>query len=230
MRIFFFFILNLQIINAQEYRISILGVDVCNVNQIFKPDGKIEFSTENIGIPAIIWPAKNHYHSEFDSTTFNLISWSKNINQGNFKQKISANYIDSIGTIEYDDKKVQVPVNTKNIFSLLAMVQVRQPSSLDTRWFNFEQEGSVGKARFIWSDTVTIEHNNKRELCDHYRLDIVIKNESKLYKESDYFLGEILAPGMVKQLWVSRKKPKKIIKATFKTMGIPLTAIIYEQN
>tara|TARA_S200000501_G_scaffold44353_1_gene35904 strand:+ start:49 stop:735 length:687 start_codon:yes stop_codon:yes gene_type:complete len=228
LKILFFFILILEIINAQEYKIKIFGIDVCNVSQILNPEGKIEFSTENIGIPGKIWPAKNYYYSEFDSSTFNLIHWSKNIKQGNFKQKINANYVDSIRTIEYGNIKVQIPENTKNIFSLLAIAQIKQHSFLDTRWFNFEQEGSIGKARFVWSDTVTVEYSNKKVLCDHYRLDIEIKKESNLYEKSDYFLGEILAPGMVKQLWVSRKKPKKIIKATFKTMGIPLTAIINE--
>ena len=189
---------------------------------------KIEFSTENVGLAGIIWPAKNYYHCEFDSSTFNITKWSKKINQGSFKQKFVANYIDSIGTIEYDEKKVEVLDNTKNIFSLLAMAQVKQHSYLDTRWLNFEQEGSVGKARFVWSDSVTIEYNNKKVLCDHYRLDIKIKTKSDLYEKSDYFLGQILAPGMVKQLWISREEPKKIIKATFKTMGIPITAIIYE--
>jgi len=230
LRVLFFIVFIFALINAQEYRISILGVDVCIVTQNFETDGRIDFSTENIGIPGIIWPAKNFYHSKFDSLTFNLISWSKNISQGSFKQKISANYIDSISTIEYNNKKFRVQNNTKNIFSLLAMAQVKGASYLDTQWFNFEHEGSTGKARFVWSDSVTIEHNKKKEICDHYRLDIEIKNKSNLYEKSDYFLGEILAPGMVKQIWVSRKQPKKIIKATFKTMGIPLTAIIYEQN
>tara|TARA_B100001996_G_C18650269_1_gene589130 strand:- start:688 stop:1383 length:696 start_codon:yes stop_codon:yes gene_type:complete len=231
LRTLFFFVLILTVIKAQEYRISIFGVDVCIVHQNLKmEEGNITFSTENIGITSILWPAKNFYNSEYDSSTFNLIKWSKNISQGTFKQKTSGNFIDSIGTIEYNKKMIPVLDNTKNIFSLLAMVQTKEHSYLDTKWFNFEHEGSTGKARFVWSDSVTIEHNNKKEICDHYRLDVAIDTEYKLYEKSDYFLGEILSPGMVKQLWVSRKNPKKIIKATFKTMGIPLKAIIYEQN
>lgn len=219
----------LAIINAQEYKISVFGIDACVVNQTFKTKTKITFSTNNIGIPGMIWPAKNFYSTEFDSLNFNLISWSKKINQGSFKQKLSANYIDSVGAIIYNNKNiVSVSKKTKNIFSLLAMAQSKESSYLDTRWFNFENEGAIGRARFVWADSVTIEYNDIKELCDHYRLDIEITKESKLNEKSDYFLGEILAPGMVKQIWVSRNKPKRIIKATFKTLGIPLVAIIYE--
>ena len=98
---------------------------MCNVSQKLDRKSKIEFSTENVGLAGIIWPAKNYYHCEFDSSTFNITKWSKKINQGRFKKKFVDNYIDSIA-VESMMKKVEVLDNTKNIFSLLAMAQVKQ--------------------------------------------------------------------------------------------------------
>ena len=188
-----------------KYKLPHIGWNQINIVK----NGKILFNVTHAS--KICFVPKKYNQDEYilvDSVPAGRgFHWSKNIRQGNFKQKINANYIDSIRTVEYDNIKVQIPENIKNIFSLLAMVQIKQHSFLDTRWFNFEQEGSTGKARFVWSDTVTVEYSNKKVLCDHYRLDIEIKKESNIYEKSDYFLGEILAPGMVKQLWVSRKKP-----------------------
>jgi len=68
-----------------------------------------------------------------------------------------------------------------------------------------------------------------KELCDHYRLDIIIDDDSgKFWEKSDYFMGEIIASGIVRQLWVSRETQKRIIQASIKTMGLPLIALIDE--
>ncbi|MBT4053745.1 MAG: hypothetical protein HOE74_01275, partial [Candidatus Marinimicrobia bacterium] len=52
--------------------------------------------------------------------------------------------------------------------------------------------------------------------------------KNKLDKRSDYFMEEILADGVVKELWVSRKKPKRIMRATLKTKWFPVSATINE--
>jgi hypothetical protein len=66
-------------------------------------------------------------------------------------------------------------------------------------------------------------------LCDHYRLDIIINDDSGKFREnSDYFMDEIIASGIVRQLWVSRETQKRIIQASIKTMGLPLIALIDE--
>ena len=112
---------------------------------------------------------------------------------------------------------------------MLAMVQAANYRELDTHWFPFEHEGQLGKARFVWSDTATINYRKNKELCDHYRLDIIIDDDSGKFREnSDYFMDEIIASDIVRQLWVSRETQKRIIQASIKTMGLPLIALIDE--
>ena len=100
---------------------------------------------------------------------------------------------------------------------------------LDTRWFSFEHEGQLGKARFVWSDTATITYRKNKVLCDHYRLDIIINDDSvKFWENSDYFMEKIVASDIVRQLWISRESEKRIIQASINTMGLTLLAQIYE--
>ena len=54
------------------------------------------------------------------------------------------------------------------------------------------------------------------------------EEKNKLDKRSDYFMEEILEDGVVKELWVSRKKPKRIMRATLKTKWFPVSATINE--
>ncbi|SVB31494.1 uncharacterized protein METZ01_LOCUS184348 [marine metagenome] len=124
---------------------------------------------------------------------------------------------------------IKIPKNIYTIFTLLAMVQSRPYHKLDTKWFDFEQEGQIGQARFVWADTSNTWNGKDSVMCDHYRLDINIEDEEKkLDKRSDYFMEEVLADGVVRELWVSRKKPKRIIRTTLKTNWFPISATINE--
>ena len=154
----------------------------------------------------------------------------KKIRQGEFKKKLSVDFNPATTELVYGSKnKVQITDKTQTIFTLLAMVQTADYRELDTHWFPFEHEGQLGKARFVWSDTTTINYRKNKELCDHYRLDIIIDDDSgKFWEKSDYFMGEIIASGIVRQLWVSRETQKRIIQASIKTMGLPLIALIHE--
>jgi hypothetical protein len=41
-------------------------------------------------------------------------------------------------------------------------------------------------------------------------------------------MEEVLADGVVRELWVSKKKPKRIIRAILKTTWFPISATINE--
>ena len=215
--------------SGQSYSISIFGIPAADVEQTIHASGKIEFTSQNRGIFDLFWPAKNIYSASYDLNSFALKSWSKTIKQGEFKQRVSGE-VDFLGYLVYDEKTmIKIPQDIYTIFTLLAMVQSRPYHTLDTKWFDFEHEGQLGKARFVWADTSNTWNGKDSVMCDHYRLDINIENEkNKLDNRSDYFMEEILADGMVKELWVSRKKTKKIIKATLKTKWFPLSATINE--
>ncbi len=214
---------------GQQYQISILGFPVADVEQTIHDSGKIEFTTENLGIFDLIWPAKNYYTAEYDTNSFALKSWQKNIKQGEFKQNIAAQ-LDSTEILVYDKKnKIDVSPSTYTILTLLAMVQSRPAEDLDTKWFNYEQEGQIGRARFLWADTGNVWYKKDSIRCDHYRLDLEITDASrKINDRSDYFLDEIILEKVVREIWVSRNKPKKIIQATLKTAWFPITAKLNE--
>jgi len=214
---------------GQSYSISIFGIPATDVEQTIHNSGKIEFTSQNRGIFDLFWPSKNFYSASYDSNSFTLKSWGKTIKQGEFKQS-SSGEVDFLGYLVYDkNTMIEIPQDIYTIFTLLAMVQSRPYHNLDTKWFNFEHEGQLGQARFVWADTSNTWNGKDSVMCDHYRLDINIENEkNKLDNRSDYFMEEILVDGVVKELWVSRKKPKRIIKASLKTKWFPVSATINE--
>ena len=215
--------------SGQSYSVSVFGIPAADVEQTIHDSGKIEFTSQNRGIFDLFWPAKNVYGAIYDSNSFALKSWSKTVKQGEFKQKVSGK-VDFLGNLVYDEKTmIKIPKNIYTIFTLLAMVQSRPYHKLDTKWFDFEQEGQIGQARFVWADSSNTWNGQDSVMCDHYRLDINIEDEEKkLDKRSDYFMEEVIAGGVVKELWVSRKKPKRIIRTTLKTNWFPISATINE--
>ena len=105
------------------------------------------------------------------------------------------------------------------------MVQTADYRELDTRRFFFEHEGQLGKARFVWSDTATVTYRKNKVLCDHYRLDIILNDDSgKFWENSDYFMAKIVASDIVRQLWISRESEKRIIQASINTMDLQVLA------
>ena len=230
MKNFVFLCVLSKCISAQEYTISIFGLPIAEVKQTRSHHSTISFETRTTGIADLIWPAKNFYSAQFDSASFGIRGWDKKIRQGEFKKKLSVDFNQATTELVYGSKnKVQITDKTQTIFTLLAMVQAADYRELDTHWFPFEHEGQLGKARFVWSDTTTINYRKNKELCDHYRLDIIIDDDSgKFWEKSDYFMDEIIASGIVRQLWVSRETQKRIIQASIKTMGLPFIALIDE--
>ena len=49
---------------------------------------------------------------------------------------------------------------------------------------------------------------------------------NKLDDKSDYFMGQIVSPDIIRQLWVSRKPKRQIIKASIEIKGIKIIALI----
>ena len=110
---------------------------------------------------------------------------------------------------------------------------------------NFENEENYHKGAFYWniltmmlflmSYAIELKRENwaikyldiDNNLPDNGLKSIIVK-EKKLDKRSDYFMEEVLADGVVRELWVSRKKPKRIIHTTLKTNWFPISATINE--
>ena len=217
-----------NLIRSQDYTIKAFGIPISKVNQNKEGKNKIIFSANNIGIPGLIWPANNLYSSEFDSISYDIIRWEKKIKQGEEKNKLIGEFDPIEFEMSYNmNNVIKTNKPTKNIFSLLAMSQSLSYEDLDTKWFVFEHEGIIGRARFLWADTVSIFIKNNNVLCDHYRLDIKIDDDqNKLDDKSDYFMGQIVSPDIIRQLWVSRKPKRQIIKASIEIKGIKIIALI----
>ena len=137
------------------------------------------------------------------------------------------------GPYKVDDNKISLPNRNTLKSSMEALIHhfklVSEGISVPKGETYVPVEGPRGEVGFVWADTSNTWNGKDSVMCDHYRLDINIEEEkNKLDKRSDYFMEEILADGVVKELWVSRKKPKRIMRATLKTKWFPVLATINE--
>ena len=223
------FFLFIGILIGQTYSLEVLGIKAADITQTIHDTGAIEYTTQTRGIFDLVWPSKNYYRVKYDSQSFGVKNWAKNIIQGEDKFSQYAT-IDSSGNLTYnkiDSLRIQRPI--QNIFSLLAMVQSKKAKEIDTKWFNYEHEGVLGQARFVWADTSNAWNGIDSILCDHYRLDIVLSDSLPgINKNSDYFMNQIILEGIIKELWVSRNEPRYIITAKLKISWFPVIARIVE--
>lgn len=214
---------------AQEYQVTLLYLPCAEVAMSFPSPNQIRFTTKTKGIFDYIWPADNEYITTFDTMTFALREYSKNIKQGSFEQTFYARYNLENGALEFPGESRLRPREIQSIFTLLVRIQQETVAELDTRWFTVDHEGRLFKGRFLWVDSVNIKALGKEIPCDHYRLDLVPLEQSEeepILTHSDYFMSHIIADNAVRQLWVEREEPRRIIKASVTVYGIPVEALI----
>lgn len=212
MRLYITYIFLFYEVSAQQYSISVFGFHASDVNMI-QDSTSIEFQAQTRGIFDLIWPTNNYYKAKFKPDDFSIKSWEKTIKQGPYKTSISG-IINSDGHMVYNKKeKIDVSNDTHNIFSLLAMVNTFDKKILDTKWFEYEHEGNLGRARFIWADSSNVWTLQDSLLCDHYRFDIEIVDSTKNMKTKDYFMNNITSTDIIRELWVTKSKPRRIILA-----------------
>ena len=224
MRIIIIILTAIRIVTAQEYSITILGFNATDVIQNNEDSISISFKAQNRGIFDFIWPTNNYYRTIYNAENFSVQSWEKVINQGKLKEELSGT-IDIKGKVEYNDgTSFKSAEETYNILSLIALVQHYNKDFFDTKWFDFEHDGSIGEARFLWSDSVSLFNVNDSILCDHYRLDINISDTTKKVESSDYFMDNIIREDIVREIWVSRYAPRRIVKAQIKISGLSIVA------
>ena len=210
---------------AQEYSISIFGFHAADVS-LSRDSTSSEYQTNNRGIFDLIWPSSNSYKTVFDKDNYSIKVWEKNIKQGSIKVKVSGS-VTSEGYMKYKDGGgIKIDNETQTVFTILEMAMVMDREYLDTRWFPYEHEGRLGKARLIWADSLNQWSGKDSILCDHYRFDIEITDSTKQVKTSDYFMNNIIRSDCVREIWVSREIPKSIIAAKVSLGPIPVVARI----
>ena len=217
-------------IYSQHYNVYVLGLHAADVVQEKKTAGLIEYTIQNRGIFDLIWPASNFYTTNYDTLNFGFIDYEKKINQGADKNVISGK-LNQEGYLVYDKKlKLKVSDSTHNILTLFAMVQNRDRNLLDGIWYNYEHDAMLGRARFLFNDSVNVWYEGDSLLCNHYRFDISIDDSSKRIKSPDYFMNNLLNDGIVRELWISKTPPNNIIKASIKFGFIAVTAKIRDEK
>ena len=225
MRIVVFLLISICISKSQDYKLTCFGIHIADIKQKVYEVGKVEYEVQSRGIADLIWPTNNKYYTSFNTKTFSLKSWGKKIEQGLYKSSLNAKIDSTNKVLKYDEKSVPAGDSIHTIFTMLAMVQVLPFKALDTKWFSYEHQGKIGKTRFLWSDSSMVWSGEDSILCDHYRMDINIIDSTFTIKEKkDYFMENILDENNVKEIWVTRGKERKIVKASVKNNWITLIA------
>ena len=211
---------------SQEYSVEILGISVAEIKQTLKTDSVI-YSIKTDGLVDLFYPLENIYYSIFDPKDYGIIKFSKEIDEKDLKTKKSA-IKDSHNFFKYSSSEtVKLNTDTKNIFTLLSMVQNLSYLELDTRWFDLEHETQTGRARFLWADTSNVWNGVDSIVCDHYRLDIeIMETGDQNFKETDIFMKNIVKEEITREFWVSKKEPKRIIQSAIKNKNYPLPFFI----
>ena len=133
-----------------------------------------------------------------------MSSYNYSIDQINLKENQTSKK-DSADIKNYDNSD-----SIKNVFNFITFLELiknKRPSEIDTRWFPYETNNTIGEARVIWSDSSNVYSGKDSVLCNRYRLDIIMP-ETAITEEVDY-LNKILSSDMnVKEVWVSIKFPE----------------------
>ena len=210
---------------AQEYSISIFGFHAADIS-INRDSASSEFQINSRGIFDLIWPTSNNYKTVFDENNYSIKVWEKTIKQGSNKVKLSGS-VTSDGYMKYKDEGgIKIDIETQTVFTILEMAIMMDRKYLDTKWFPYEHEGRLGRARLIWADSLNRWSGRDSVFCDHYRFDIEITDSTKKVKTSDYFMNNIIRPDCVREIWVSKEVPKNIIAAKVSLGPIPFIARI----
>ena len=225
MKLFPYIIILACVTKSQNYEISCFGIHIGDVSQKILGNGKIEYEMESAGLVDLIWPTNNSYYTFFDTETFALKSWGKNIEQGLNKFSLSAD-IDPVDNIlHYEKKSIQLKNPIFTIFTILAMIQTQPYEIIDTKWFAFEHQGKLGETRLLWSDSLMLWSGTDSVMCDHYRMDININDSTlSLDSQEDYFMDNIHNENYIREFWVKRGKEKEIVQASFKNEWLTLIA------
>jgi len=211
---------------GQEYDIKIWGIAVGNAELERPSENELSLTLKANDIINNYYPIDLELNSKYN-WKYSVIESNKNAKQGSDNYKYSSKYQNAF--VLYDEKdSIELNINTHSFLSLLARVINLPVDSVDTKWFNFENEGIIYKARSLWNDTTLISIGNEEHLCDHYRLDLKIIDENKkLFDETDYFNELFFDINSIRQIWVETwQKHRRLVKIEVKNSLINLSIVI----
>ena len=228
--ILFFFLMSLRSLcfgDSLFYDITVYGIKCGEISFYNNQNSELKIKTHSIGLINYFFPFDNEYNVNYDSSSFNMINYSKTIKQGQFKQTLFGVWDHKKNKIKYEGH-VDLPRTNPSltILSFLTMIRQVSKNELDTKWFPIEHEGKLFKSRVLFSDSVNLDYNGSSILCNHFRLDLIPDSKKKILDQSDYFNNNIVRSDAIRQLWVENLNKKRILKASVKIGFIEVVAIL----
>ena len=215
-------------IRSQEYDVAIWGIPVGTAELQLISDNEISFKLQSHELIDYIYLIDLEYYSKFDKNNYTIIENKKTTEQKTEEQNFKAT-LESKNILIYDGKdSIKLEPNTHSLLSLLVKIMNSPIDSIDTKWFNLENEGILYETRFLWNDTTRISINNKDIICDHYRLDLKIDDDNnKIFDKTDHFNELFFDLNSIRQIWVEKwQKQKRIIKISIKNNIVSLNITI----
>ncbi len=213
---------------AQKYDVTIWGIPVgtAKIQQI--ADNEISFKLKSNEFVDYVFPIDLDYYSKFDKNNYTIIENKKTIEQGTEEQDFEAVLNNKNVLVYNEDDSISLEPNTYSLLSLLVKFMNSPVDSIDTKWFNLENEGILYETRLLWSDTTNLSINNDDILCDHYRLDLKIVDDAKqIFDKTDYFNELFFDINSIRQIWVEKwQKQQRIIKLAIKNDLVNLNLTI----
>ncbi|MEE8341997.1 MAG: hypothetical protein V3R52_07875 [Candidatus Neomarinimicrobiota bacterium] len=224
----FIFILLLGNIRSQEYVVTIWSIPVGTAEIQQDTDDEITFKLKSNVFIDYVFPISLEYYSKFDKTNHTVIENKKTIEQGKEEQNYETS-LNKDNFLVYNKKdSISLAPNTYSLLSLLVKIMNSPVDSIDTKWFNLENESILYETRLLWSDTTNLSINNDDILCDHYRLDLKILDDAKqIFDKTDYFNELFFDINSIRQIWVEKwQKQQRIIKLAIKNNLVSLSLTI----
>ena len=168
------------------------------------------------------------YYSKYDKNNYTIIETKKNTEQKTEEQNYDA-VLKRGNILVYNEKdSISLENSTHSLFSLLVKIMNYPVDSIDTKWFNLENEGVLYETRLLWNDTTSVSINSEKILCDHYRLDLKLLDDDKnIFDKTDYFNELFFDINSIRQIWVEKwQKQQRIIKISIKKNPINLSLTI----
>ena len=215
-------------IRCQKYDVTIWGLHVGTAELQQEKDEDITFILKSNDFIDYILPINLIYYSKFNKNNYTIVETKKTTEQKTEEQNYEA-ILKSENLLVYNvQDSIHLEQNTHSLLSLFVKLMNSPVDSIDTKWFNLENEGILYKTRLLWNDTTTILINNENILCDHYRLDLkMLDDDKKLFEKTDYFNELFFDINSVRQIWIEKwQKQQRIIKITIKNNLVNLRIAI----
>ncbi|MEE9572661.1 MAG: hypothetical protein V3W20_06435 [Candidatus Neomarinimicrobiota bacterium] len=213
---------------GQEYNITIWGIPVGTAKIQQDTDAEMTLKIKSPEFINSFFPVDLEYYSKFDKKNFTIIENKKSTELGAEEQQYEA-VLKKGNILVYNDKdSISLESNTLSLLSLLVKIMNSPVDSIDTKWFNLENEGILYETRLLWNDTTTISINNEDILCDHYRLDLkMLDGDNKIFNKTDYFNELFFDINSIRQIWVEKwQKQQRIIKIAIRNNLVNLNITI----